>query len=264
MSKLGYTATTVPAGINYRFFGRKGGASTGIFRSLNLRPALEGETTALQQNLQIIAQEMQVEPNHLFFPHQVHGNSLVVIQEENFFQLEGADNYYNNQVPFVDADGAVTNIKGVALGIITADCAPLLMFDAQQQVIAAVHCGWRSAFKDIIANAVTEMQELGAEPSHIHAVIGPCIAQASYEVDTSYYQEFIEQNQDYAQFFQASTVEGKYYFSLRDFCQYKLAAAQVTHIEHVAHDTYAEAEEFYSFRRDGENAGRQASVIVLQ
>lgn len=261
---IGYTIGKVPEKIQYRFFGRQGGVSNSPYNSLNLRPTLVNEKQALQANFQIVAQAIGVQPQYLFFPHQVHGTQVVTIMDQAFFSQPGIDQFYQNQQAFLDGDASVTNVAGVALGIITADCAPVLMYDSAHQVVAAVHCGWRSALNGVLANTVQAMETLAAQTSEIEAIIGPCIAQASYEVDATYRQQFLQHNQAFEQFFLAGRQVDKYQFSLRDFCQFQLKQLGITKIAHLDYDTFTEADKFYSFRRDGEQAGRQASVIMLK
>ena len=165
-----------------------------------------------------------------------------------------------------EADALVTATPGLVLGIVTADCAPVLFADVERQVIGAAHAGWRGAFDGVIAATVEAMAALGADRARICAVIGPTIAASSYEVDESFRARFLAQDQANAQFFTNGRV-GHAHFDLPGYVRHRLLGAGVTAIADLALDTYADTQRFHSFRRAthrGEPTyGRQYSLIGL-
>lgn len=158
----------------------------------------------------------------------------------------------------------VTNRPGLILGIVTADCAPVLLFDSHARIIGAAHAGWRGAASGVIANTVAAMEKIGASRANIVAAIGPCIAQQSYEVDASMKAEFSAED---ARFFAAGK-PGHWQFDLPGFVASQLTLAGITQVDDLGLDTYANAKRFYSFRRsthrDEPTGGRQISLIGLR
>ncbi len=166
-----------------------------------------------------------------------------------------------------EGDALVTDRAGIALGIVTADCAPVLLADAKAGVIGAAHAGWRGAFGGILQNTVAAMERLGADRSNIAAAIGPCIAQKSYEVDDTFRSPFIDENRANERFFLAGTRAAHHQFDLEAFVVGRLGAAGLTEIEALGQDTYCQPSRFHSFRRtthDGvADCGRQIALIAL-
>jgi len=187
-------------------------------------------------------------------PHQVHSPDVVTVTEPWQDTPEGR--------PVGDA--VVTNQAGIALGIVTADCGPLLFADTKAGVIGAAHAGWRGAHAGVLENTIAAMEVLGANRSNIAAAIGPTIAQASYEVDAGFRAEFSEKD---CVFFAAGQREGHFQFNLPAYIARRLANAGIGSVQDLALDTYREEESFYSFRRathrEEPNYGRQISVIAL-
>lgn len=182
---------------------------------------------------------------------QVHSPDVVTVVEP----------WGNAAMP--EADALVTSQPGLVLGIVTADCAPVLLADSQRGIIGAAHAGWRGAASGVIANTVQGMADLGASRSNIVAAIGPCIAQQSYEVDAAMKAEFSAES---ARFF-APGKPGHWQFDLPGFVASQLTLAGITQVDDLGLDTYANAKQFYSFRRsthrDEPTGGRQISLIGL-
>jgi polyphenol oxidase len=164
------------------------------------------------------------------------------------------------------ADALVTDRPGLLLGILTADCAPVLFADGEAGVIGAAHAGWKGAFAGVVENTVAAMEALGARRERIAAAIGPCIAQVSYEVDQAFADRFISADPDHARFF-APGKSAHYQFDLEGYVAARLAAAGIERVEPLGLDTYMQPDRFYSFRRathHGEPAyGRQIALIGL-
>lgn len=187
-------------------------------------------------------------------PHQVHSADVVSLQEP----------WDDSPLGRPQGDALVTNTRGIVLGIVTADCGPVLFVDAQAGVIGAAHAGWRGAHSGVLENTIAAMEELGASRARIHAVIGPTIAQASYEVDEAFEAQF---GKDDAAFFAAGSRKGHLQFDLPAYIAHRLGRAGIPHIHDLAQDTYTLHQDYYSFRRAthlGEaNYGRQLSAISL-
>ncbi len=234
------------------FFTRKGGASSGIFAGLNCGPGSSDQAEIVAINRARVADRMDVTPGHLLTLHQVHSATALPVT-----------------VPFADrprADAMVTATPGLALGVLTADCQPVLFADAQAGVIGAAHAGWRGARDGILEATLDAMQALGAQRARIAAVIGPTISQAAYEVGHDFAQVFLDEDPDNARFF-ATGPARKPMFDLPGYGLHRLRRAGVGRAEWTGHCTYRDPDRFYSFRRTthlGEaDYGRLMSVICL-
>lgn len=244
---------TALAGLPHGFLGRRGGVSTGLCAGLNVGFGANDDRAAVVVNRRrAIA---AVAPGAaLVTAHQVHSPDVVVAT-----------------APWPDdarpkADALVTDRPGLALGVVTADCAPVLLADREAGVVGAAHAGWRGAFAGVIAATVTAMEGLGADRTRIAAAVGPCIARKSYEVDESFLRRFIEAEPANEHFFTPGR-DGHHQFDLEAYVLARLAEAGVTRAEALGLDTYADADRFFSFRRAthlGEPTyGRQLSLIAL-
>ena len=221
------------APLRHGFFTRKGGASSGVFDGLNCGQGSSDQTDIVLTNRARVAQAMQVPPEHLVSVHQCHSADVVVVDE-----------------PIKDkpkADGMVCATEGVALGVLTADCQPVLFADTQAGVIGAAHAGWGGAVAGILENTVDAMVGLGATRERIQAVIGPCISQAAYEVGLEYFERFYDEDPENARFF-ANGNGDKMQFDLPAYGLHRLRAAGVN-AEWTRHCTYSDAARFYSYRR---------------
>lgn len=232
------------------FFGRRGGASTGAIASLNCGWGAGDDPQVVAANRRA-ATDAILPGAPLVALHQIHSADVVLVDEP----------WGNESRPA--ADGLVTARRGLVLGIVTADCAPVLFVDEQAGVIGAAHAGWRGAYGGVLEATVAAMVQLGADPANIAAAIGPAIAQASYEVDDRFRQQFAARD---ARFFAAGRA-GHWQFDLGGYCAARLVGCGVDRIETLPHDTYADSDGYYSFRRAthlGEpNYGRQLSLIAL-
>jgi YfiH family protein len=245
-----FTAASL-AGVRHGFFGRQGGISTGIYASLNAGTGSNDDAAAVRENRRRIAAAMDVD--HLVGVHQVHSAHAVFV-----------DAPWPGERPHADA--LVTATSGLALSVLTADCAPILMADREAGVVAAAHAGWKGALGGVIESTVELMRAHGAAPARISAAIGPCIHQASYEVGPEFRARFIDADAATARFFAAGVGE-KFLFDLPGFCAARLAAAGVTRNETAPLDTYAHAELCFSHRRSVHRGdadyGRNCAAIAL-
>lgn len=239
--------------IRHGFFGRNGGVSGGMYAGLNCGSGSYDNKGSITENRRRVATAMGVSPERLCTVHQVHSPKVVVVNAP----FDGAP-------PEVDA--LVTDAPGLALGILTADCAPVLFADREAGIIAAAHAGWGGAFHGVVENTVRAMENIGANREAIHAVIGPCIAQSSYEVGPEFIARFPADDQ--AQFFIKSKKDGHFMFDLPAYVAARARRAGLQHVAVLAMDTYSDAEHFFSYRRathlSEPDYGRQMSVIGLK
>jgi len=223
-------------GIRHGFFTRRGGVSEGVYASLNCGGNSLGDTTArVAENRRRAMVEMGLNPADLCTIRQVHSPEVVTVTD-----------LWNSPAP--RADGMVTSLPGLTLGILTADCAPVLLADSQADIIGAAHAGWRGARAGVIEATVAAMEVLGAQASRINAAIGPCIAQASYEVGETFQQLFVNTDAaNVALFVDGSN--GRAHFDLTGFVRQRLISAGVSQISVLARDTCTEVQDFFSYRR---------------
>ena len=230
-----YRAANLPAD-KHVFLGAEGGVSTGVYTSLNVGTAGDDKIENVQENLRIAAAVLGAKPQ------QLH-----LLQQGVSSHVEYVSAATNRQMI---ADGAVTDKQGIVLCIRTADCAPVLLADYEHGVIGAAHAGWRGAFGGVIANTIALMRQKGAEPDNIAAAVGPCIAQASYEVDDRFYQQFMAKDESFTQFFKPAQRVEHFLFNLEAFCVNRLQACGIKNITVSGLDTYALEGQYFSFRRN--------------
>ncbi|KUO55060.1 MAG: polyphenol oxidase [Sphingomonadales bacterium BRH_c42] len=236
--------------IPHGFFGRQGGVSQGLVAGLQCGFGAEADIDAVRTNRRI-ATESVLPGGVLVTPYQTHSADVMTVIEP----------WDERDRP--NADALVTDRKGIVLGIVTADCAPVLLADQAAGVIGAAHAGWRGAHGSILENTVTAMEALGAAPGAMAAVIGPTIQQASYEVDDAFRARFDEA--DLGHFM--SGRPGHWQFDLPGYVAARLVRAGVGRVESVGLDTYALEDRYFSFRRATHRReygyGRQISLIAL-
>ncbi len=232
------------------FLSRRGGASTGVVAGLNAGLGAGDDDAAVAENRRL-AVEAVLPGARLVALYQIHSSDAVVVDEP----------WDNDQRPHADA--LVTVRPGLLLGIVTADCAPVLLADSQAGVIGAAHAGWKGAHGGVIEATVATMESLGARRDRISAAIGPCIAQASYEVAEDFRVVFAAGDQRYF----APGREGHFQFDLEGYVAARLTGAGIGRVDRLGLDTCADEARFYSFRRAthrGEASyGRQLSLIGL-
>ena len=241
-------------GVAHGFLGRRGGASTGLMAGLDMgRRGQEEISTELVENRHRAVAAVLPDAT-LLTCYQIHSADVAIVT-----------------VPFGDADrpradALVTERPGLLLGILTADCAPVLFADRQAGVVGAAHAGWKGALAGITDATLAAMETLGADRSRIVAAIGPCIARFSYEVDDGFLLRFNAADPAHERFFSPGP-PGHHHFDLEAYVAHRLAAAGVGRVEALGLDTYTDADRFYSFRRAthrGEpDYGRQISLIGL-
>ena len=242
-------------GIRHGFFTRLGGVSKGLYASLNCGLGSNDAREDVVENRRRVAEELGTEPQRLLTLYQTHSADTKTVHG-----------------PWPDtppkADAMVTNTPGVALGVLAADCAPVLFADAENGVIGAAHAGWKGAFSGILESALGAMEALGARRSAIHAVIGPTISQKAYEVGPEFMLRFYEADGNNARFFGPSKNPGHAHFDLPAYISDRLILAGVQHIADCAMCTYEHPERYFSYRRsvhrEEPDYGRQISAIMIE
>jgi polyphenol oxidase len=257
------TTTSAPAiaasclavpGVRHGFFGRQGGVSSGIYASLNVGSGSRDDRANVIENRARAMATFDLPGNALVTAYQVHSSTALTVAG-----------------PWLDtppqADGLATDKPGVALGILTADCAPILFADADARVIGAAHAGWRGAVGGIGEATVKAMESLGAKRARIHAAVGPCIGVASYEVGAEFPAPFLALDPANQRFFRVAARAGHFMFDLPGYVSSRLTALGLGAVETLCFDTCAGEDRFFSYRRSclrkEPDYGRELSAIVL-
>jgi polyphenol oxidase len=253
MTEVDSLKAAVLAPVPHGFLGRQGGVSHGIYQTLNVGLGSDDAAKNVQEN-RLRATQAVLPGAQLVTLHQVHSPTVVEVVR-----------------PFADearpqADALVTRTPGLLLGILTADCGPILLADAEAGIIGAAHAGWKGAIGGVTDSVIAAMEGLGADRSRIAAAIGPCIARTSYEVDEAFLRRFDAHDPANERFFTPGR-EGHHQFDLEGYIVHRLASAGVAKVEALGLDTYSDAERFFSFRRSTHrnepDYGRQISLIGL-
>lgn len=241
-------------GLSHAFFTREGGVSQGVYASLNGGRGSRDNPEHVAENLGRMADQLGVAQDHFLLPYLVHSPDCLFV-----------DAPFGAERPRCDA--LVTKTRGIALGVTGADCGILLFADAQAGVIGAAHAGWKGAFTGVLEATLQKMEEAGASRPSIHVVLGPTIAQASYEVGPEFRARFVEADPKNAWFFAPSARAAHHMFDLPAYIGARLKANGVGCFQNLALDTYADEARFYSYRRSvhrhEDDYGRLVAAIAL-
>ncbi|MEC7136895.1 MAG: peptidoglycan editing factor PgeF [Pseudomonadota bacterium] len=237
--------------IKHFFFSKKNGFSKGIYKSLNCGKGSKDSKNNIKKNLNFIAKKMSVRSDNLILMHQTHSNKVIEIKKNNYKKK-------------IFADAMITKAKGFSISVLTADCVPIILYDAKNKVIGCIHAGWRGAFKEIIKNTIFKIKKIGKN-NKIYASVGPCIGSKNYEVDKVFYNKFVSKNRKNKIYFSYKN-KSKKIFNLRRYVTDKLKELKVI-VDQVNHDTFAEKNNFFSFRRSSKlkhkDYGRCISTICM-
>jgi polyphenol oxidase len=248
-------ASLTLSGIRHGFFTRAGGVSGGLYASLNGGVGSQDDAESVMENRARMAAALGVEPRRLLTAYQTHSPNVVV--------AEAAWTTENRP----QADAIVTRMRALAIGITTADCGPVLFADPRAGVIGAAHAGWRGALTGVIEATVAAMERLGAVPGQIRAAIGPMIRQRNYEVGADLVTRFGGEDPASSRFFAPAKRDGHAMFDLAGYIAARLKRAGITEVEDVGLCTYADPEQFFSYRRTTHRAeadyGRHVNAIAL-
>lgn len=243
------------AGIRHAFFTRDGGVSDGLYTSLNAGLGSRDAPGHVAENRARMAAALGVAPERLVTAYQVHSPNVVVATEP----------WSRAEAP--RADAVVTRVPGLAVGVTTADCGPLLLADPETRVIGAAHAGWRGALSGVAEAAVEAMEQLGASRRRIVVALGPMIRQPNYEVGADFVARFAAEDPGSDRFFAPAARDGHAMFDLPGYITARLQRAEIGRIEDLGHCTYADPARFFSYRRSTHRAeadyGRHISAITL-
>jgi polyphenol oxidase len=241
--------------IAHGFFGRRGGVSEGIYAALNCGPGSKDARDTVGENRRRVADHLGVAPDRLLTAYQHHSSDALVVTEPWTFET------------MPKADALVTATRGIAVGALAADCAPVLFADPEAGVVAAAHAGWKGGLGGVLESAVAAMEKLGARRVRITATLGPCIGPEAYEVGPEFEASFAAQSSDNARFFRRRSAGARPYFDLPAFVLARLGAMGLGTIESRTRCTYTHPEDYFSYRRTTHRResdyGRQISAIVL-
>ena len=239
--------------LKHGFFNSNSGISKNIYRSLNCGPGSKDKLSNVKKNLEIVKKRIKKSAKDIFLLNQIHSNKFIYIDEK----------YQYKSKPKVDA--VITNQKNLPIAILTADCAPVLICDHQTKMIAAVHAGWRGAYKGIVDRVIKFMIKKGSKPQNITAVIGPSISIDNYEVQSDFKNKFLKKDSRNKIFFREKNK--RLYFDLSNYVKSILLKNKIKNIEKIKIDTFDLKNKFFSARRalslKHNDYGRNISIIML-
>ena len=239
--------------LKHGFFNSIGGKSKNIYKSLNCGPSSKDLSSKVKKNLQIVKKKINKSAKDIFLLHQVHSNKFIYIDDKYKLKIKPK------------ADAIITNQKNLPIAVLTADCAPILICDNKKNMIAAVHAGWKGAYKGIIKKIVKFMIKKGCKLENITAVVGPCIAVESYEIKQDFIKRFLKKDIKNKVFFKK--IRNKNYFNLNKYIYSQLKNLKVKNIDIINKDTFNAKNNFFSARRsisrNENNYGRNISIIMI-
>ena len=237
--------------IKHCFFSRKNGYSKGIYKGLNCGRGSKDKKNNINKNLEFVSKTMSVDKTKLILMHQTHSSKVVEIKKNNYRKK-------------IIADAMITKMKGVALGVVTADCVPIIIYDIKNKIIGCIHAGWKGAYSNIIKKTIKKIEKLNPK-NKIYASVGPCIGKKNYEVDIKFYKKFVAKSKKNKIYFSYKN-KTKKLFNLRKFVTDKLLEFNVK-VDHVNKDTFADKSNFFSYRRSNKlkqkDYGRCISAVCL-
>ncbi len=238
--------------ITHGFFGSKGGVSKGIYQSLNCGVGSNDKKRNVKKNLNIVLKKFGSEEKKIFLPKQFHSNK--------FYYLN-----HNSKLNRVKCDAVITDKKKIPIGVLTADCAPLILYDPINEIISVVHAGWRGAFKGIIKKVISFFVKKGTKTKDLIVVIGPCISQQNYEVRENLLRKFLKKDKKNRVFFKFT--RDKILFDLRNYIINEVKKFGVRNIEIINKDTFSGINSYFSARRSlkkkENDYGRNISLIMI-
>jgi YfiH family protein len=240
--------------IVHGFFNKDGGKSKGIYKSLNCGIGSKDKKENVKKNLEIIKRKMGKKTKNIFLVHQIHSNRFIFIGKNYKFKKEK-----------IKADAIITNQNKLPIAVLTADCVPVLLFDSQKKIIAAIHAGWKGAFKGIIYKVIKFMLNKGCKRKNIIAAIGPSIAQKNYNVQEDFKKKFIKKHKKNKIFFK--NINKQIYFDLPNYVKSQVKINRINRIDMKNVDTYDKKNNFFSARRslssNCDDYGRNISIIMI-
>ena len=240
--------------ISHGFFNRSGGKSTGIYKSLNCGLGSSDKKNLIKDNLSIVKNKISRKSKKIFLLNQFHSSKFVFLNKK-----------FRPNKKRIKADAVITNQKKLPIAVLTADCVPILLYDDKKNIIAAIHAGWKGAFKEIIKKVINFMLSKGCENNSITAAIGPCIRQESYNVGYDFRMKFIKKDKKNKIFFKKK--KNIIYFDLPNFIKSQLKSNKIKNIDTINIDTFNKKNNFFSARQSlrlkHDDYGRNISIIMI-
>jgi hypothetical protein len=240
--------------INHGFFDKKGGKSTGIYKSLNCGIGSSDSKKNVLNNLKVVCKKINCSSKNLILLNQIHSNKFYFINKNYKFKKKK-----------LNGDALITNVKKIALGVIVADCVPVFIYDKNLKIISAIHAGWKGVYKEIIKKVVKFLIKKGSNTKNLVAVIGPSISEKSYEVQKDFKGKFLKKDKQSKFFFKIR--KNKTYFGLNKYVYYHLKKLGIKNLEIIKKNTFDPKNNFFSARRSIQNKendyGRNISVIMI-
>ena len=240
-------------GISHGFFNRCGGKSKGIYKSLNCGPGSNDKRINIYENLKIVKRKINKNCKNIILLNQIHSNKFIFINKN-----------YKKKRKF-KADAIITNQKKLPIGVLTADCVPILICDKKKNIIAAIHAGWKGAYKNILIRVVKFMLKKDCHIKDIHVAIGPCISQKNYNVKEDFFKKFIKKDKKNTKFFKKR--KNLLYFDLPGYIKSQLKIMKISNIDHINIDTFEYKNNYFSARRSirlkHDDYGRNISIIMI-
>ena len=240
--------------ISHGFFNKNGGVSEGIYKSLNCGIGSKDKKTNIKKNLNIVKSKLSTKSKQIFLVKQVHGNKFVFLSSNSRIKTRS-----------ISADAVISEKKRIPIAVLTADCVPILIYDKKRKMIAAIHAGWRGAYKGIVQKVIQSMLSKGCSPKDMTVAIGPCISKNNYEVKGQFKNKFIKKDKDNIKFFIIR--KNKIYFDLPNYVKKQVKLNLIKNIDLLNIDTFNKRNNFFSARRslklNHNDYGRNISIIMI-
>ena len=240
--------------ISHFFFNRKGGVSKGIYKSLNCGIGSRDNKFNVNKNLEIVRSKLKIKSKKIFFVKQIHSNKFIYLKKNS-----------NIKSRVKRADAIISEKKGLPIAILTADCVPILIYDKNRKMVAAIHAGWRGAYKEIVKKVVRYMILKGCKSKNMTAAIGPSISRMNYEVKDKFKEKFVKKNRNYSKYFKV--IKNQIYFDLVNFVKKQVKSTKIKNIDMVNIDTFTKKNNFFSARKslklNQNDYGRNISIIMI-
>ena len=240
--------------ISHGFFNKSGGKSKGIYKSLNCGLGSRDKKTHIKKNLKIVKDQIGKTSKDIFLLNQIHSNKFIYINQNSKFKSRK-----------IKADAIITNQTKLPIAVLTADCAPILLYDPKKNLVAAIHAGWKGAFKGIVTKVIKFMLKKGSKHKDIIAVIGPCIGKKNYNVKEDFRKKFVKKSKKNKIFF--TNRKNRIYFDLPNFIRSQLKTNNIINIDMKNTDTFIKKNNFFSARQaiksGHDDYGRNISIIMI-
>ena len=240
--------------VNLGFFTSRGGISKGDFNSLNCSKSNDDKKNNVSKNIKIAINALGIEKKRLKLINQIHSNKIFFVNNNNL----NKDIY---------GDGLITENKNIALGILTADCAPIFIFDKKKSIVCCLHSGWKGALNNIVSKGIKKIKRKKIKSQNIIVIVGPCLGFNNFEVDKKFKLKFIKKNKSYQKFFKSKN-RNKDIFDLRSLINFQISKERIDNVFNIRKDTYKNSHIFFSHRRATHQnkiqTGRMINIISLR